>query len=262
MRVWIGTSGWQYADWRAAFYPPTVPQGQWLEHYAARFRTVELNNSFYRLPPRSRFEQWARRTPDDFVVAVKASRYLSHMKRLRDPDEPVGRLMHSAGGLGDKLGPVLVQLPASFKVDAARLAAALEAFPDQARVAVELRDPTWFCEPVRAVLAERNAALCLADRDEAWVTPRWRTADWGYTRFHVGRGTPRPCYRAATLRVRAGELARAWPADEPMFAFFNNDLRCCAVRDAVAFARACDDHGLPRTRVPAGDVAPAAANRP
>ncbi|CAN5270198.1 DUF72 domain-containing protein [soil metagenome] len=261
MRAWIGTSGWQYADWRAAFYPPTLPQAEWLEHYAGRFRTVELNNSFYRLPPRATFERWARRTPADFVVAVKASRYLSHMKRLRDPVEPVGRLMDGAAGLGAKLGPVLVQLPASFKVDAARLAAALDVFPEEVRVAVELRDPSWFREPVRAVLADRNAALCLADRDEVWVTPRWRTADWGYVRFHAGDGTPRPCYRAATLHARMGELAGLWPADELVFVFFNNDPHCCAVRDAVAFARACAEHGVACTRVPAGDVTPAAAER-
>lgn len=261
MHAWIGTSGWQYADWRTTFYPPAVPQTEWLEHYAVRFRTVELNNSFYRLPPRATFERWARRTPADFVVAVKASRYLSHMKRLRDPVEPVGRLMGSAAGLGAKLGPVLVQLPASFTVDAARLGAALDVFPEDVRVAVELRDPSWFREPVRTVLADRNAALCLADRDAAWVAPRWRTADWGYVRFHAGDGQPRPCYRAATLRARVGELAGLWPAGEPVFVFFNNDPHCCAVRDAGAFAGACAERGVTCTRATAGDVTPVAAER-
>ena len=134
-------------------------------------------------------------------------------------------------------------------------------FPEDVRVAVELRDPSWFREPVRTVLADRNAALCLADRDAAWVAPRWRTADWGYVRFHAGDGQPRPCYRAATLRARVGELAGLWPAGEPVFVFFNNDPHCCAVRDAGAFAGACAERGVTCTRATAGDVTPVAAER-
>src|SRR3954470_22476493 len=107
----VGTSGWQYSDWRGRFYPQDLPQRLWLEHYAAAFGTVEVNNAFYRLPERATFEAWRGRTPDDFVVRVKASRYLTHVRRLRDPQEPVARLMDRAEGLGGKLGPVLLQLP-------------------------------------------------------------------------------------------------------------------------------------------------------
>ena len=113
MTIYIGTSGWQYGDWRPAFYPAGVSQARWLEHYAARFATVESNNAFYRLPSREVFEAWAARTPDDFVMAVKVSRYLSHILRLRDPAEPVGRFVDRVAGLGPKLGPVLLQLPPS-----------------------------------------------------------------------------------------------------------------------------------------------------
>ena len=117
MPMRIGTSGWQYRDWRGGLYPPGVPQRRWLEHYAERYATVENNNSFYRLPARETFESWRERTPDDFVMAVKASRYLTHVRRLRDPAEPVARLLGAAAGLGRKLGPVLLQLPPTLKAD-------------------------------------------------------------------------------------------------------------------------------------------------
>ena len=115
--LWIGTSGWQYRDWRGRFYPDDLPQHRWLSHYAAAFRTVELNNSFYRLPDGDTFAAWRSDTPADFVIATKASRFLSHMKRLKDPEEPIARLLARARRLGDKLGPVLVQLPAQMACD-------------------------------------------------------------------------------------------------------------------------------------------------
>src|SRR5690242_17699586 len=125
----IGTSGWQYRDWRGPFYPQELAQRRWLEHYAGVFGTVEVNNAFYRLPGRATFEAWRERTPEDFVVAVKASRYLTHVRRLRDPREPVERLMDRARGLGGRLGPVLLQLPPTMRVDVDALDATLAAFP-------------------------------------------------------------------------------------------------------------------------------------
>jgi uncharacterized protein YecE (DUF72 family) len=249
MPVWIGTSGWQYAHWRETFYPPRCAQPKWLAHYAQRFRTVELNASFYRLPRRSAFEAWAARTPDDFVVAVKASRYLTHIRRMREPAEPVGRLMEAARGLGAKLGPVLVQLPATFTVDAARLDDTLAQFPADVRVAVEVRDDSWFCDPVRRVLADRGAALCWADRGATWLTPRWRTAAWGYVRFHWGSADPSPCYTSERLARCAADLAEQYPEDEDVFAYFNNDPLACALRDAAVFAQACQGVGMTPTRV-------------
>lgn len=248
MAVWIGTSGWQYAHWRDTFYPPRCAQRNWLPYYAERFRTVELNASFYRLPRRSAFEGWAAKTPDDFVVAVKASRYLTHIKRLNEPTEPVARLMEAARGLGSKLGPMLVQLPASFKVDAGRLDATLAQFPAGVRVAVEVRDDSWFRENVRRVLVDRGAALCWADRGARWLTPRWRTAGWGYVRFHWGAAQPDPCYTPDRLARCAADLAEQYPEDEDVFVYFNNDPLACALRDAAVFARACSKVGMTPTR--------------
>lgn len=249
MTVWVGTSGWQYADWRGRLYPPTTAQRLWLEHYAERFATVEVNNAFYRLPERSVFEGWRERTPAGFVVAVKASRYLSHIRRLREPAEPVGRLMERAAGLGDKLGPILLQLPPDFRCDLGRLDATLDCFPAGTRVAVELRHESWFTAETAALLERHGAAFCLAD-SPARRTPTWRTADWGYVRFHEGRSLPHPCYGRAALRTWAGRLADLFGPAGEVFAYFNNDPGGCAVRDAVRFARELERAGLAATRVP------------
>ncbi|HUH06226.1 MAG TPA: DUF72 domain-containing protein [Egibacteraceae bacterium] len=248
--IWIGTSGWQYRDWRGAFFPEDLAQREWLPHYAERFETVEVNSTFYRLPERETFAGWAQATPADFVVTVKASRYLSHIRRLRDAAQPIARLLDRAGGLGKKLGPVLVQLPPDFEIDLERLSRALGKFPTHIRVAVELRHASWFVDDTRRLLADHGAALCLADRGSAWITPQWRTADWGYVRFHAGAAAPHPCYGRTALEARAATIAGLFELDADVYAYFNNDGRCCAVRDAHRFALACRRRGLQPTRTP------------
>lgn len=250
MTVWIGTSGWQYRDWRGRFYPPAIPTARWLESYSARFATVESNNAFYHLPQRRVFEAWAERTPDDFVMAVKVSRYLTHIRRLREPVEPVARFVERVAGLGPKLGPVLLQLPPQFRCDAERLAATLDEFPPEFRIAVEFRHASWFVDEIRALLTERRVALCLADR-RGPLTPLWRTADWTYLRFHEGRSAPAPCYGRAALAAWASRLATGWDRGEDCWVYFNNDPRGCAPRDAARFAGAAARAGLDPTRVPA-----------
>lgn len=235
-RLLVGTSGWQYRHWRGAFYPAGVPQRLWLEHYAGQFPTVENNGTFYRLPGREAFEAWRTRTPDGFVMAVKASRFLTHIRRLRDPAEPVRRMLDACAGLGEKLGPVLVQLPPGMRADAELLDGALVQFPPDIRVAVEPRDPSWWTDAVREVLTARGAALCWADRGGEPVTPLWRTADWGYLRFHEGDGTPWPRYTDRCLREWADRAAAAWPPPAPVYAYFNNDQLGAAVLDAADFA--------------------------
>ncbi len=247
--VWIGTSGWQYRDWRGRLYPQRLPVARWLEHYAAAFATVESNNAFYRLPERHTFEAWAERTPPDFRIAVKVSRYLTHILRLREPEEPVERFVQRVAGLGPKLGPVLLQLPPQLRCDAERLAATLDRFPAEMQVAVEFRHPSWFVDEIRALLTERSAALCLADRRRP-LTPVWRTASWTYLRFHEGRAAPRPCYGRTALASWAQRLATGWAPDEDAWVFFNNDPRGCAPRDAARFARLTARAGLRPSRVP------------
>jgi uncharacterized protein YecE (DUF72 family) len=235
MPVLTGTSGWQYRHWRDAFYPRDVPQSRWLEYYAGRFATVESNATFYRLPARETLEQWRARTPDGFVIAVKASRYLTHVRRLRDPDEPVRRMLDVFAGLGEKLGPVLLQLPPRMPADTARLDQVLRLFPSCVRVAVEPRDASWWTDEIRGVLTDHGAALCWADRGGTEVTPLWRTADWGYLRFHQGDGDPWPRYTEGRLRDWANRVAQAWPGDAPVYAYFNNDQCGAAVLDAETF---------------------------
>jgi uncharacterized protein YecE (DUF72 family) len=241
MTVLVGTSGWQYRHWRGAFYPQDVPQRQWLEYYASRFATVENNGAFYRLPALDTAAEWRSRTPGGFVMAVKASRYLSHIKRLRDPAEPVSRLLGVLSGLGDKLGPVLIQLPPGMAADAALLDDCLARFPAGMHVAVEPRDPSWWSDGVRAVLCARGAALCWADRGGP-VTPLWRTADWGYLRFHEGAASPWPRYGDGALGAWADRIASTWPPGAAVYAYFNNDQNAAAVADAAALARLTRHH--------------------
>jgi uncharacterized protein YecE (DUF72 family) len=250
--LWIGTSGWQYRHWRGLLYPAGLPSARWFDLYAEHFATVELNVTFYRQPRPSVFEGWARRAPDDFLFAVKASRFLTHIRRLREPRDSVDRLMEGADRLGPHLGPILIQLPPNLEVEVERLAETLAAFPPGVRVAVEPRHRSWFCEPVRDLLREHGAALCWADRrgPRTPADPTWATADWGYVRFHAGRASPRGCYGVDALagwleRIRAG-----WAIGRDAFLFWNNDHRGCAPRDAARFADLAAAAGVPATRTP------------
>ncbi|WP_432075627.1 DUF72 domain-containing protein [Streptomyces wuyuanensis] len=252
MPMLVGTSGWQYKDWRGILYPSGVPQRLWLEEYARQFATVENNNAFYRLPAGDVFASWRDRTPGDFVMAVKASRYLTHLKRLHDPEEPVERLMGRAEGLGGRLGPVLLQLPPNFREDTAALDACLRCFPRRVRVAVELRHPSWWDaeRELRAVLERHGSALCWADRGSRPVAPLWRTADWGYLRLHGGLAQPPPRYGRQALTAWVRRLADAWPDTDDVYVYFNNDTGGAAVVDAAGFARAAAAAGRTVTRTP------------
>lgn len=245
MAVRIGTCGWQYKHWSDVLYPRGTPQRLWLETYAAAFGTVEADGTFYRLPKRETFEQWRARTPEGFVFAVKASRYLTHVKRLRDPQEPVERMMAAAAaGLGPRLGPILLQLPPTLPADPGALDACLRCFPPGQRIAVEPRHETWWVPEVRAVLERRGAALCWADRRSRAATPLWRTADWGYLRLHEGAGSDFRYGTAALTRWMAA-ISDAWPtASEDVYVYFNNDMRAAAVHDARAFAATAARAGL------------------
>ncbi len=197
--------------------------------------------------------KWREKTPADFIMTVKASRYLTHIKRLKDPEEPVQRLMQAANGLGPKLGPVLIQLPPNLQRDTEALHSTLKLFDTSVRVAVEFRHDTWFIEEVKEVLTEFGAALSWADRGEKPIAPLWRTTDWGYVRWHQGWASPLPCYESKTMRDWAQKIADAYSPNEDVFAYFNNDPRGCAPRDSIVFAEACTAVGLQPTRVPKMD---------
>jgi uncharacterized protein YecE (DUF72 family) len=256
MPLFVGTSGWQYKDWVGVLYPPKTPQRLWLETYAETFATVENNAAFYRLPPPETFTNWRRRIPDDFVMAVKASRYLTHIKRLHDPQEPVRRLLAATAGLGSRLGPILLQLPPTLRADAQLLDFCLGCFPPGTRVAVEPRHETWWTPQIRRVLENRGAALCWADRLSRPVTPLWRTSDWGYLRLHEGLASPGVRYGRRALASWVGRIEATWPTGTDVYVYFNNDLGSAAVYDAVAFARLAERAGRPVSRL--SDALPAA----
>lgn len=248
MPLLVGTSGWQYADWKPLLYPD-VPQRAWLERHAQEFATVEVNNAFYRLPDRSVFTAWAQRTPDDYVVTVKASRFLSHIKRLRDPQEPVQRLMDRAAGLGPKLGAVLLQLPPTLEADPDLLDACLACFPPGTRVAVEPRHRSWWTGATRAVLERRAAALVWADSFGRPAAPLWRTTDWGYLRLHHGPGAHWD-YGRRRVRTWVERLCATWTAAETVYAYTNNDPTGAALRDAGHLRAVAAELGRPVTRAP------------
>ena len=226
--ILVGTSGWQYRDWKGVFYPEGLPQRRWLAHFAEHFPTVEVNNSFYRLPEPGTFAKWRAETPDGFVITVKASRYITHIRRLRGGREPVSRMWSRCRRLGRKLGPVLFQLPPTLKVDPELLADFIRVLPGSMRAAFEFRHPSWDDDEIRRILDREGCALVLADRP-GWRVPDVVTGGWGYVRFHQGRRNA-PGYTRSKLRRFADRLA-AWPAKET-FVFFNNDQGGAAIRDA------------------------------
>lgn len=252
--LYVGTSGWQYRHWKRVFYPEKLPQNQWLPYFCERFQTVEVNNTFYHLPERSVFAGWEKTAPRDFIFALKMSRFLTHLKRLHDPPEPVHRFLERATALKQKLGPILLQLPPSYGAAPERLEQTLAEFPPHARVAVEFRNRTWFTDETREVLERHHAALCLADSPRR-RQPAWRTAGWGFVRFHEGRGRHAPGYERDVLRRWVGRIAELWSPASDVYVYFNNDTGGYAIRDAITFAELADAAGLRPTRVPSAIAA-------
>ncbi len=235
--VRIGCSGWNYADWRGPVYPASVPERRWLETYAQWFDTVEVNATFYRLPERKTVARWADATPAGFCFAVKSSRYLTHVKRLRELPAGIERFYERIDPLreADKLGPVLWQLPPHFRRDDDRLADALDVLPP-GRHAFEFRDDTWFVDEVYELLRSHDAALVVADRAPRDPSPWVGTAGWSYLRFHHGRAR-RGAYGRDALRMWAKRID-AVRGD--VYAYFNNDWEGFAVANARTLQRLLD----------------------
>lgn len=231
-QIRIGCSGWQYKHWRADFYPADLPQPRWFAHYARSFDTVEINNSFYRLPAPETFAKWREQAPRGFLYAVKASRFLTHMKKLKDPDDPLFRFFDAATKLGPALGPVLYQLPPGWKVDLDRLAHFLRALPSGFRHVIEFRDPSWYDARVFERLARRGVALCLHDMQGS-ATERIIVGPFVYVRFHHGTARYGGRYSDERLDAWADWLAQRVADGLDVFAYFNNDTGGHAPRDAV-----------------------------
>jgi uncharacterized protein YecE (DUF72 family) len=230
--VLVGCSGWNYPHWRERVYPKGVPQHAWLEHYATLFDTVEVNNTFYRLPSRSAVAGWVERTPADFVLTVKASRYLTHIKRLNDLEGGVARFYDSIEPLVEsgKLGPVLWQLPGNFHRNDERLASALERLPP-GRHCFEFRHPSWFVAQVYGLLRDHDAALVIGDDPRRPFQTHELTADWTFVRFHRGRRGRNGNYSRTELEEWKRRIA-AWRSEVDVYAYFNNDWEGYAVENA------------------------------
>jgi uncharacterized protein YecE (DUF72 family) len=231
-RLRIGTSGWVYKHWMGIFYPPKMLGSEQLAFFARHFDTVEVNFSFYRLPERRVFEGWREESPEGFLFAVKGSRYLTHIKKLKDPEEPLHRLMDRAQGLGQKLGPILFQFPPAWRLDLERLQTfvpMLAAYPDQ-RFTFEFRHTSWLVPAVYALLEEAGAALCLPVSPSVPLDVRL-TAPWTYVRMHSGEhGTG---YTDPELHVWAERLRGYLGEGVDCYVYFNNDPEGHALRDAV-----------------------------
>jgi uncharacterized protein YecE (DUF72 family) len=233
--VHLGCSGWNYASWKHEFYGG-LPARLWLEHYAQHFDTVEVNSTFYRLPRREVVADWERIAPEGFVFAIKASRYLTHIKRLSELGAGLDRFYERLEPLlgSPKMGPVLWQLPPTFKRDDERLASALARLDrTRERHCFEFRHPSWFADDVYALLREHGAALVIGDRPEVHAfQTQVLTADWTFVRFHYGSRGRRGNYSETELREWA-ERIRDWRRSVEVFAYFNNDWEVFAVRNAL-----------------------------
>ena len=244
-RFWIGTSGWNYRHWRGRFYPKDVAQRRWLAFYAERFQTVEINYSFYREPAEKTWDAWREQAPAGFRFAVKAHRYLTHRKRLADPEDSLDRVMKGARRLRGNLGPVLYQLPPYFKrtpehVD--RLARFLAMLPGDVQHAVEFRDPSWFVDETLALLRRHGVAFCAFDRP-GWEGPVVSTARFAYMRFH-GSSHGDGNYSERELQHWADKLGQLARETAEVYAYFNNDWNAYAIDNALTLGRMLHVEGM------------------
>jgi uncharacterized protein YecE (DUF72 family) len=249
----IGTSGWVYKDWKGPFYPPEVRAKDWLAYYASRFTTTEINGSFYRLPGEAAVAGWAERAPPGFVYAGKASRFITHNKKLKDVAESVALVFGRMDPLGDHFGPVLFQLPPQLRADRERLAGFLKLLPRRRRCTVEFRHPSWYAPAILALLAEHDVALCLSDHHAA-PAPWEVTASFLYVRGHGPSGRYFGRYGEPVLADWAGRIA-AFGGDA--YVYFDNDIKSAAPQDADRLAALAGGLAPGRVARPACPFSPA-----
>ncbi len=235
-KIFVGTSGYSYQHWRGIFYPEDLPEREWLEYYAKHFNTVELNVSFYRLPKKEVFKGWRKRTPKDFIFSVKGSRFITHIKKLKDCEEPLETFFKNALGLKEKLKVVLWQLPARFKVSPERLTdfckILKKKYSKNIHHAFEFRDESWFCDEICEILKKYNFGLVIA-HSRQWPVKEIITADFVYLRFHGGEELYGSEYSSKELCAWAEKVKKWRP--EVVYSYFNNDARGFAVKNAKEF---------------------------
>ncbi len=230
--VHIGTSGWRYSHWKGPFYPKTMSPGDFLKFYCQKFHSVEINNSFYKLPEASTLQAWKDEVPPDFIFAVKASRFITHMKKLKDPEQSLARFLERIVTLGEKLGPILFQLPPRWPFNPERLEAFLAALPKEFRYALEFRDPSWINDHTHQALADSGVAFCIYEF-AGYLSPRVVTADFVYIRLHGPEGAYQGSYDTATLADWAKAIS-AWSRQgKEVFCYFDNDEAGYAAQNAL-----------------------------
>lgn len=217
------------------FYPDGLPQSRWLAYYGEHFDTVEINNSFYRLPEKSTFESWREKSPPGFTFAVKASRFLTHIKKLKDPEEPLERLLSHSEGLAEKRGPILYQFPPRWNIDLPRLRYFLKLLPGDLRHAFEFRDGSWQCEEVWSALSEAGAAYCIMDHPDLPLHIR-TTAGFSYVRMHYGDESEGGNYTGEQLSTWAARVSELLELGD-VYVYFNNDQYAYAVENALELRR-------------------------
>ncbi len=227
----IGCSGWTYKHWRERFYPPKLPAKRWFEFYAETFDTVEINNSFYRLPPPETFRKWRDQAPQGFRYAVKANRFITQAKKLKDCAEPLERMLAPTRELGPTLGPILYQLPPSLRINLARLADFLSLLPKDLTHVFEFREPSWLTDETFALLERHGASFCVHDMPGS-ATPRVATGKAAYLRFHGNGGKYWGRYSDAQLLGWSDWLTEQAKAGRAAWAYFNNDIDAHAIHDA------------------------------
>src|SRR5262245_8188108 len=227
MNLYVGTSGYAYKQWKGSFYPKDLPDKQMLRHYGEHFRTVEINNTFYRVPKNTVVEPWPAEVPAAFNVVLKASQRITHHRRLKEADEPMSYMLRAAGALKERVGPILFQLPPDLKKDVPRLREFLALVPSHHRAALEFRHPSWFDDEVFGVLRDNRAALCIAEAENDLEIPFVATAEWGYLRLRE------PDYNEKELKAWVKRVRdQKW---QDAFVFFKHEDEGKAPRLASRF---------------------------
>lgn len=237
-KIYIGTSGWSYKDWKGRFYPIDLPDSKELEFYVKHFKSVEINNSFYHLPTTKTFIHWKHEAPSNFIFSVKANRYITHIKKLKTDNDGLKNFLKNARYLKEKLGPILFQLPPGWKLNLERLEVFLSKLPKKHRYTFEFRNLTWFDNRVYELLRKYNCALCIYDM-QGFVSPTELTSDFVYVRFHGPKANYSGRYSRSVLKKWAKQCLKWQRKGKDVYVYFNHDLEGHAAADALVFAQFC-----------------------